>query len=259
MQHIFEVDIVSSISHHKLDNLFPVELLKSGHHIFPNSPFAAVMLKIDAVEELSAFGHFLDIWLAPSEQQRFASFKLPKRQNEWLAGRICTKIAVQKLNSELSRTPSNRVTVVNDEEGRPALFLDNTPFPALEMSLSHSGEFALALIAENHCGVDIQEKRDTLLRVKERFCTEADEQSLTTAFSNSPGLVELNLLWTVKEAIRKTLSHQYIPEFLKINLDQIEQLNGDTFAFHCHYQHNRLTAVCGHYRSYALAFCILQG
>ncbi len=259
MQHIFEVNIVSSISQNKMENLFPVQLLQSGHHVFPDSPLAVVMLAVDAFDEISADEGFLDIWLAPSEQQRFASFKLPKRQKEWLAGRICTKIAVQKFHSQLSHIPSDRVTVVNDENGRPALFLDDSSFPSLETSLSHSGEFALALVAENYCGVDIQESRDTLLRVKERFCTESDERVLATAFANTPGLIELNLLWTVKEAIRKTMSYQHIPDFLKINLDRVGQLNHDTFAFHCHYQHNLMTAVCGHYKSYGLAFCISPG
>jgi len=220
------------------------------------------MLAIDDLEEMSGDPSFLATWLAPEEQRRLGSFKLPKRQKEWLAGRICAKIAVQKLSSPspaASAASSNRVTVINGENGRPALFLDGTPCPGLDTSLSHSGEFALALIAEKYCGVDIQESRETLVKVQERFCSEADKSILAAAFSHGPGIAELNLLWTVKEAIRKTLSYKHIPDFLKIDLGRVEQLDSDSFAFHCVYQHRPITAICSHHQSYSIALCLSQG
>jgi len=220
------------------------------------------MLAISELDDLSGDPYFLKTWLAPEEQRRLVSFKLPKRHKEWLAGRICAKIAVQKLPSSspaAAVASSTRVTVINAENGRPALFVDGTASPGLDISLSHSGEFALALLADKYCGIDIQEGRETLLKVQERFCSEADTNILAAAFSHRPGIGELNLLWTVKEAIRKTLSYQHIPDFLKIDLERIEQLDRDSFAFHCVYQHRPITAICSHYQGYSIALCISPG
>lgn len=217
------------------------------------------MLAIGDLDKMSGNQHFLDIWLTPAEQQQLASFKLPKRQSEWLAGRICAKTALQDLQAPQPPPPPNTLIVANDASGRPSLLLDGTSVPGLKLSLSHSGEFAAALIANKHCGIDIQERRDTLLRVKERFCSKADEKTLTTAFAKGPGLSELNLLWTVKEAIRKALSHHHVPDFLKIHVDQVELLADDTFTFHCRYQHQRITAVCGHHHGYGIALTITEG
>lgn len=220
------------------------------------------MLAISDLEEISVDPSLLETWLAPEEQRRFVSFKLPKRQKEWLAGRICAKTAVQKLSSSLPAAAAaspNQLTVINSENGRPALFLGTTPCPELDISLSHSGEFALALTATKYCGIDIQESRETLFKVQERFCSEADENTLAAAFCHRPGIAELNLLWTVKEAIRKTMSYQHIPDFLKIDLERVELLDRDSFAFHCSHQHHPITAICSHHQRYSIALCISQG
>lgn len=216
------------------------------------------MLTIEDINAMSVKNYFHDEWLNPEEQEQLAGFKLSKRQKEWLTARICAKMAVQDFCFQQLQLTPNRVTVVNDKNGRPQLFYDGTLLADVEISISHSGAFALVLIAKKNCGIDIQENRDTLLRVKDRFCTKTDETCLADAFTITPEVKELNLLWTVKEAIRKSLSHDHLPHFLKIHLDQVDRLDGDTYTFHCHYQQRQISVVCAHHQNYSIGFTTLE-
>lgn len=150
--------------------------------------------------------------------------------------------------------------MINAPGGRPSLqFQGHVTSRRFDISISHSGNLAVALIADDYCGVDIQETKETLLRVQERFCSTNDEKTLNTFFNTTIGTVELNLLWSAKEAIRKTLSYSQVPDFLALNLSRIELISKDLYIFHFSYKGQNVSTICGPYKNYCLALCVQKG
>jgi len=163
--------------------------------------------------------------LSTSEQERFFSFKYPKRQVEWLGGRLAAKRAVSmlltKTNNSVAAFPDFSVGAT--QEGRPLLHLKKVHTP-IDISISHSGNLAAAL-AVSHicCGLDIQEITKKILKVKSRFASPAEEQIMyqlpcLKAFSEETGLT---MLWSAKEAFRKSIVCKPMLGFLDISLLEV--------------------------------------
>ncbi|HHO49183.1 MAG TPA: 4'-phosphopantetheinyl transferase superfamily protein [Desulfobacteraceae bacterium] len=148
------------------------------------------------------------VMLSPAEQKRFAAYTYPKRRKEWLGGRLACKSCVLEL---LGLTPSAdlfaAVSIVPAASGAPLVSASpalGRPLPSV--SISHSGRYAAAMAAAGGaCGVDIQRVTARTLTVADRFA-EAGERLLLR--SAAPGWDEarrLTLLWTAKEALKKSL------------------------------------------------------
>ncbi len=75
---------------------------------------------------------------APEEIEKLNSFKNFKKQIEWSAGRLCVK----KLTKDILHKPGKEITVSYHQEGAPFL----TANPDFAISISHSGQYAMALI-----------------------------------------------------------------------------------------------------------------
>jgi 4'-phosphopantetheinyl transferase len=121
------------------------------------------------------------------------------RQAQWLAGRVL----VQHLLAAAGAPPAS---LRNDEAGRPFL-LGSAP---LAVSLSHSGEWAAALLAPAGMGVgiDIELVRDKAQRIARKFLNEPESVLLESIIlAGSPGPLarqELySLLWSAKETLYK--------------------------------------------------------
>lgn len=121
------------------------------------------------------------------------------RQAQWLAGRVL----VQHLLAAAGAAPAS---LRNDETGRPFL-LGAAP---LAVSLSHSGEWAAALLAPagTAVGIDIELVRDKAQRIARKFLNEEEStalESVTLADSAGPlARQELfSLLWSAKETLYK--------------------------------------------------------
>ncbi|MDX5348168.1 MAG: 4'-phosphopantetheinyl transferase superfamily protein [Hymenobacteraceae bacterium] len=114
-------------------------------------------MPLQEIRKLSS-GSCLGIWhiteaaadlqaLAPelAQQADFDLLKTEKRQKEWLASRLL----VHRLQQEFLNTP---LPVQKNAFGKPVL-----PHPALQLSLSHSGDLAAAILADNsEVGIDIE-------------------------------------------------------------------------------------------------------
>ncbi len=88
-----------------------------------------------------------------------------------------------------------------DPYGRPVLTMPAQAARHPELSLSHSGEYAAALVCTmGSCGIDIQMESARLLTVQERFATEA-ECALLDAVPEK--ITRLAILWAAKEAVKK--------------------------------------------------------
>jgi phosphopantetheinyl transferase len=202
-------------------------------------------------------------WLSNVELTRFESFKFKKRRQEWLAGRICAKMALYDYfctySPEREMESRTELSIMNLDTGRP--------FPtgrkgerlvdAPDLSISHSGSLALALAAKTCCGIDIQQMKDTLIRIKKRFCTEEEERLLMTTLGKGP-LVHLALLWSAKEAIRKALGHSVMPGFLDLILTSADTAGHPAwlFSFRWGYEYSEIITITASYNNYGIGICI---
>jgi phosphopantetheinyl transferase len=229
-----------------------------------------VLLDMSALEaDVHLNETLLKSWLSEEERQHLHRFTLAKRRKEWLAGRICAKAAINDYFLTYGKgwnlPPWNEVTITNSESGRPcAILAGGERLPGgPDISISHSGDLALAFASQTCCGVDIQKTSRTLIRVKERFSTDREEQLVASNVRKNDPLMPLGLLWAAKEAAKKALSGTGMPGFLDLVLTDIEKIGEEELLFlfkRSPHRDNapsevRVASIC--YQIYSLGICIL--
>ncbi len=124
--------------------------------------------------------------LSEAELRCFELFKSEQRQRQWLAYRC----ALMEL------TDGIHYPVIYNSVGKP--FIENSDF---HISVSHSGNFAMAIKSNKRCGVDIEHKSDKAHRVRAKFMS-----PLEMAFADT---VDSELIsrftWSAKEAMYKAM------------------------------------------------------
>ncbi len=191
---------------------------------FLSSGYAISLVRLDelCMQLLDA-----GIYLTPLEQTCFLKFKYEKRKIEWLGGRIAAKHAVMRLLTP--DRPHNLMNwqewcVVPDQHNRP--FIESSgktrKNPAPYISISHSNGLAVAMAAATPCGIDIQKISSTVTRVKEKFMRPEENAILTRCrcghIAEMDAAARLTLLWSAKEAFKKTFFLTPLPGFLELNL-----------------------------------------
>lgn len=215
-------------------NDFPKSLLGLMRRAFPRHRFQPVMHALISSAEYAHLTRTIPVerhGLSPDELKIAGSYTLKKRQDEWLTGRICAKMAVLQYHNATAATLSalspSQILVSNRDTGRP--YLEGVLTPELEkadLSLSHGAGYGLALVADTWCGVDIEEPRQSLLKVREKFCMVEEEELLQHYLGELSELQRLTLIWTAKEAVKKALSHERMPGFLELILSEAEPHTG---------------------------------
>jgi 4'-phosphopantetheinyl transferase EntD len=133
----------------------------------------------ESPQELTEYFQF-----SPLEKTEFEKINAPKRQTEYLAIRLL----LQKLSgrkTEISYQP----------DGKPVLKESK-----LNISISHSANLVVVLLAETACGVDAELKDRSIENVAKRFL-HPDEISHINSSGNRRFLQILH--WCAKEAIFK--------------------------------------------------------
>ncbi len=245
-------------------DIIPQHLLALSHRLFPSSiPTAVILPLIDLEHETAP----LDQWLHEKELAQLAGYVYPKRRREWLAGRICAKQALRTFFQHSSKPPlipeHNLCRVASEESGQPYFGqLPGISSPPPNLSITHSKSLAAALVCATHCGIDIQYPSEGLQRVKERFCTEEEEQRLQQSLPHLPQLSRLALLWTGKEAVKKMVSPAGIPGFQEIKLCNITDTDNTDTLLHfsiATVQSTSLPVVAGLLSNgYGMALCCLE-
>ncbi len=253
-------------------DLFPL-YLKQAVATLPGEPvFAATLLKQPPVIDFSACfpADYAPVTalLHPNELSKIRHYRLAKRRSEFLTGRICAKMALESLWAAENRCLPpllSEIDISHDPSGRPIVSshgLEGCLQP--EISISHGGEYAAALAAELPCGIDIQPQKDTLLRVREKYCSLNELELLAMLLPGTSVLTRLSLLWTAKEAAKKALSSLQMPGFLELELTQQAKS-----SHHCHslnlavrIRNNRrmpdtITVLATTFENYGVAVCIL--
>jgi phosphopantetheinyl transferase len=208
----------------------PGKTLKLGYSLFPDSCLSIVTLP------LSHINTKLKQLLHEEELLKLDTFTYEKRYTEWLGGRICSK---QVLHNYLKKQnvldmpfKHQQYKISSEESGRP--FFSGTEgfdFSFPELSISHSKDFAAAMVSKTYCGIDIQYPAKGLVRVKERFVSDNEESLLRKLLPQLSTLQQLTMLWSGKEAVKKMLSPEGIPGFNELTLVNIIPHNTSNAVF----------------------------
>ena len=262
--------------HKMFTNLFPAAIKKGAIEIFGEQSMQAVLLGLlSAPTSAPAAPHpqsgssFCKL-LHPKEAAIFNGYRFPKRRSEYLTGRICAKMAIRgllnlTLDHSISPIPSE-IEIVRTENGRPDIYIHVSEANTLKMeiSISHSGEYGVAIATESPCGVDLQLQQSNLLRVQEKFCNDGEYNLLETFLTDSDKLTRLALLWAAKEAAKKALSHWQMPGFLDLEVQKLQSFSNCIGLFlrishsKCRTTPEEVTVVAGMFGEYALAICLIK-
>ncbi len=164
---------------------------------------------------------FLNSLLSPAEAGLFSGFRYPKRRQEWLGGRLVAKHCLSRRTTAGKMTSSFycEYSILPDGDGCPRLDSPLQQAPAPTISISHSREYAAALVTANAaCGIDIQLKTAQLMTVQERFTS---EKELALLLQIPDQLTRLGMIWTAKEAVKKGLLFDQATFFGTISLTEI--------------------------------------
>ncbi|WDP92483.1 MAG: 4'-phosphopantetheinyl transferase superfamily protein [Desulfobacter sp.] len=159
---------------------------------------------------------FTCAFLTPEELARLNEFKALKKQVEWFCGRYSAKSLAKEIL--MPEQAENQITIAYMEEGAPYL----TEFPRHCLSLSHSGIYtaaALAEIPDMPMGIDLEKMGP---RPGSAFMKTAFTQKEIRQMGNSSHA--LFTAWTLKEAYLK-----YIRKGFNESLHQVEVLGGRIF------------------------------
>jgi 4'-phosphopantetheinyl transferase EntD len=205
---------------------FPDVFREAVAELFSPHRYGAVLLRQDEIAAACP----PESWLHQRELRALQSYKLPKRRREFLGGRICAKLALGRHRPELV-LPPQQIEIVSAPSGQPLLNLPPVAIPdRLHLSISHGGELVGAVVANGHCGLDLQPIRDNLVRVREKYCLPEEERLLQSSLAALDEQRRLGLLWTAKEAVKKALSYHRMYGFLELELTALRPLAGNCLA-----------------------------
>ena len=187
--------------------------------------FQYAVQRIDTVgDALRAQGdRYAAAILSAEEQQRFSRPVVHKRKLEWLAGRIAAKRALADYAGIMDWPQAARhFSVLNDGAGAPFI----GEYPELTLSLSHSHDYAVAVIAHGAIGIDIEKVEPRPMALAHYFCCAQERDFIEQEGDPQKGDpqeggpqegdhwkggpldrrdVDLTLLWCRKEAVAKYL------------------------------------------------------
>ena len=173
----------------------------------------------------------LDSLLYAEENRIYSGFTYPKRRMEWLGGRLAAKYALAQLLAGQPSLSYEALSIVPDVHGRPVVNWSLASFGMVSVSISHSVDYAAAMASRQaECGIDIQCNSERLLRVQDRFASDA-ELELLEAEENL--LARLSMLWSTKEAVKKCYLATDLTFFGKIQLAGARKYNENFWRLDC--------------------------
>lgn len=134
-------------------------------------------------------------FLSAREQAFYSTLKLPKRQSEWLGGRLALKKAIAPL---VGLSVFKIEVLPQENSGKPQLLLGGEK-SVLPFSITHSHGYAVAAVApeDKYVGIDLEKIAHRIEAWKTDFFHPTELASDSDAF--------LTALWTKKEAVVKLL------------------------------------------------------
>lgn len=154
--------------------------------------------------------------LSEREQAFYSTLKLPKRQTEWLGGRL----ALKRLVAAAAGLPIQKIEVLpHAENGKPQLLVAGER-SKLAFSITHSNGFAAAALSaeRTYIGIDLEKIAPRINAWKTDFFHPSELTGESDEF--------LTALWTQKEAVVKLLGSG-----LTINSFDVRCVNGEVQFF----------------------------
>ena len=260
----------------RLKNLFPAAMHNAVMEIFGEQLIYSYLIGLlsapvpTAATQDPQIDSYCDDMLHPREITVLSGYRFVKRRSEYLTGRVCAKLAIEGLLNltETCASPLklSEIEITSTESGRPNIRFDTPEAGELNMdlSISHSGDYGVALAAESKCGIDLQLQQASLLRVQEKFCSDSEYNLLAKSASHSDPLTRLAVLWASKEAAKKALSYWQMPGFLDLEIWEVENIS-NYFALSLRVPHamrrpmpEKVTVVAGMLKNYAMAICLIN-
>ncbi|WP_417913434.1 4'-phosphopantetheinyl transferase family protein [Candidatus Electronema sp. TJ] len=206
---------------------------------FPTTASAAVRLRTEkgqcaALVDLEQQNEEKEAQLlSEAEQTFFQQLRHPKRRREWLGGRIAAKAALLNLpDADDFEARARHLTILPNEQGRPSI---SGGASGLSLSITHSGRYAAALAAQGQsCGIDLQKVSEKLFALISWFAIEEELHLL--AHSVGREAAALTMLWSVKEAVKKSLPHDQPHIFAGIKVARITPAGDRSWRFECEAQ-----------------------
>ncbi len=165
-----------------------------------NSPF--VRIQVARVEQLLIdLPSALETWLSSSELARLERLKIQNRRNQYLSGHWL----VRCLLSQHFGKPPSAWQLIERTDLPPSV----QDFDWLQVSISHSGDWIAAAIANGAIGIDLEQRRERAGLM--RF------QHLLLAQDETPNSLDSDQLlqrWVAKEAWIKRHQGSALPEQL---------------------------------------------
>ncbi|HHH52818.1 MAG TPA: 4'-phosphopantetheinyl transferase superfamily protein [Bacteroidetes bacterium] len=164
--------------------------------------YSLIIWKVD--EYLSFFLDKLDLY---NEEVEEISGYSPHRLLEWAS----TRFLIYLLENKNARS-----CIVKDENGKPELLNSNK-----YISVSHSNDYAAAIISDKQIGLDIQKISAKAEIVKNKFLSK-------TELKYCINLIDFNCFWTVKEAVYKAYGKKNLifkDNIAILNYDKINKTN----------------------------------
>ena len=146
-------------------------------------------------------------WLTEAETAQWSRFRIAKRRDEWLAGRIAAKTAVGARHDIAAATSIEIAAAAEGpESGRPFYRIDGRPGP-FSLSIAHSAGIALAALGdapEERVGVDLEAvcERDAAF---EAIALAPAELDLLRDFTGRERWRAVTRAWVLKEALLKAV------------------------------------------------------
>ena len=119
-------------------------------------------------------------------KKRLNSIKSPSYRKQFLSVRALIKYNDINLND-----------LFYDSNGAP--FLKNN----LNISISHTNNYSAIALSKNPVGIDIQDYREKILSIRDKFINEFEIELIDTHSVN-----DLTILWSIKESIYKIYKKQ---------------------------------------------------
>jgi phosphopantetheinyl transferase (holo-ACP synthase) len=168
-----------------------------------------VDINLQLNEKASAFASSV---LTDVEYSIFKKLKIKKRKVEWLSGRIASKQAfVNYAESSNNSNLSSNISILNNQNRSPYVI----NHPELNLSISHSHEHAVAVIAPFKIGIDIEKIEPRADALVNYFFSQEERVIIENKPMQKDEL--LTFFWSRKEAVSKFLKLGGKLNFKKIN------------------------------------------
>ncbi|PYG85773.1 phosphopantetheinyl transferase [Ruminiclostridium sufflavum DSM 19573] len=154
-----------------------------------------------------------NVWSAFSDGEKADQhkFKSPKKRIQWMAGRYAGKMAFVKMaavndtGSDFKKIDLKQIRILNGLNSAPYI----EGYPGLNISISHSYPYCVAVVSQRRIGVDIENTISEIKSLLGFYYTENEIKELNKLYypGNDDKACEVNCLatlyWTRKEAVSK--------------------------------------------------------